>query len=365
MAKMLRCGLILFAGLLIFCVAAGSVAAEGGSGGLVSPELLEHGRLKILWQGELPIKETESLERLFIVGNRIYALSDRKYMVSLNREKGNVIFSRTVAEAGLPVIGLELYKEKLFSVIGNELVEINPGFGRELSSERMAFGVVSPAARNSIYYYIAGTDRRLHVVRADDMVEMFQVAAENDSMPTSVVAEEDFFVFATDAGNVIGVQADEPRRLWQFEAANGIAGQIVNDGRSLFFASKDTNVYRIDIAGRFIWKRQTEAELGRGPRVTQRVVYQYVRNKGMTAIDKQDGKVMWRVPGGVDLLAEVSGKAYVITKMGELVVMDNRKLKRLYSVNFASVSRYASNLEDSKIYIADRSGRIACLEPIE
>ncbi len=74
---------------------------------------------------------------------------------------------------------------------------------------------------------------------------------------------------------------------------------------------------------------------------------------------------MWSVPGGVDLLAEDKDKAYVITKNRTLVVMDNVSAKKLYSVNFAQVSRYAANITDSKIYIADERGRIACLQPVE
>jgi hypothetical protein len=50
--------------------------------------------------------------------------------------------------------------------------------------------------------------------------------------------------------------------------------------------------------------------------------------------------------------------------VGTLVVMDNKKAKQLYLVNFAGVSRYASNVADSRIYIADKSGRIACFKPI-
>jgi hypothetical protein len=46
-------------------------------------------------------------------------------------------------------------------------------------------------------------------------------------------------------------------------------------------------------------------------------------------------------------------------------VMDNIKSKKLYSVNFAGVSKHASNITDDKIYIADNLGRIACLQPVE
>ena len=85
----------------------------------------------------------------------------------------------------------------------------------------------------------------------------------------------------------------------------------------------------------------------------------------MSAIDKNSGALIWQLPEGVDLLAEVNGKAYVITNVGMLVVMDNKKAKRLHSVNFARVSKYATNVTDSKIYIADEAGRIACLRPVK
>lgn len=366
MTKMSRCGLILLVGLFGLHDVPKCIAAEGGSRWLVSPELLGAGNLEIVWQNELPIRKSESLERLFILGNRIYVLSDSNYMISLNREKGDVIFSRPVAPAGFPVLGLEFYEEELFSVIGNRLVEINPESGTERSAERLAVSATCPAARNSSYFYVAGADRRMHTLRAEDKVQVFEVAADSDSMITSIVADEDFVVFATAAGNVISIMPDRPERLWQFDAAGGIVGPIVKDAGSLFFASKDTNIYRLNVlTGSFVWKYQEAAVLERSPRVTRDVVYQYVSGKGLTAIDKKSGKFMWRLAGGVDLLAEAGGKAYVMTNAGTLAVMDNNRGKQLYSINFAGVSKYVANTVDSKIYIADEAGRIACLKPIE
>jgi hypothetical protein len=55
----------------------------------------------------------------------------------------------------------------------------------------------------------------------------------------------------------------------------------------------------------------------------------------------------------------------VITGTGTLVVMDNVKAKRLYSVNFAGVSIHAANTADERIYVADERGRVACLQPVE
>jgi hypothetical protein len=74
---------------------------------------------------------------------------------------------------------------------------------------------------------------------------------------------------------------------------------------------------------------------------------------------------MWLLPQGAELLAEADRKAFVVTNAGTLAVMDNARGKLLYTVNFADVSKYAANTTDSKIYIADERGRVACLEPVK
>ncbi|MHC4327757.1 MAG: outer membrane protein assembly factor BamB family protein [Planctomycetota bacterium] len=370
MLRTSRCRLVFMVVVLTLCVVQSSVAAKNSSGRLVSPELLRHAKLAILWENTLPIKKTEKLEQLLLLGNRLYAVSSSNYMVALDKDAGTMVFSRAVAPAGFPVAGLKLYGNELLSVGGSKLTEIDAGSGDELRVMDVGFGITCPAARNSSYFYIAGVDNRLHVFRAGDRVQTFEVAADNNSTITSITADDNLVVFATAAGNVIGIAPGGPTRLWQFDASETIAGPIVKDWMSLFFASKDTNVYRVDIVGlpekkRLVWKNQTAAVLEEAPRVTQEVVYQHVSGKGVAAIDKETGSSLWLVPGGVDLLAESGGRAYVITKAETLVVMDNTKGKRLYSVNFAGVSIHASNIGDGKIYIADKRGRVACLQPVE
>ena len=332
----------------------------------MSEELLKEANLEAVWTNKVPMRKGETLKQLFIAGERIYGLSTGNYITALSRQKGTIVFSRELSPAGFPVVGWELYNDTLFSVVGDKLVEIEPQTGKELSAKSLESGAACAAARNRSYFYIGGADKRIHALRADDKVRLFRVGAENDSAIVSIIADKDFVVFATDGGNVVSFTADGPKQLWQFYAAEAIVGPIVRDANSLFVASKDTNVYRLDIrTGKLIWKYQTAAVLDRGPVVTSSVVYQYVWDKGLAAIDKETGKALWRLAGGAGLLAEAGGKAYVITDKRTLVVMDNKKGTQLYSVNFAGVSRYITNTQDSKMYIANEDGRVACIRPIE
>jgi outer membrane protein assembly factor BamB len=371
MLKMVRFRIVLLLSVSALWITHNGFAGQSSSKPLISPELLEHAKMKMLWDNELPIKKNESLDRLLLFGNRIYVVSDRNFVLSLNQKNGKIIFGKTIEPAGLPIAGVKLYGNELIYVSSNsKLVQINAQSGIVLKTTDVGTSVSCPVARNSSYFYLAGTDKRLHAIHAENKVQAFEVAAENESMITSVIADENFVLFATAAGNIISIAPDLPRRLWQFDASKTIAGSIIRDGMSLFFASKDTNVYRVDMVGlperkRLIWKHQTAAVLEDAPIVTQGIVYQHVKGKGLTAINKDTGSPLWQVPGGIDLLTEAGNRAYVITNTRTLVVMDNVKAKKLYTVNFVGVSKYVSNITDDKIYIADNLGRIACLQPVE
>jgi outer membrane protein assembly factor BamB len=320
--------------------------------------------LKIVWQFNLPMEKGESLNDMLLCGNRLCTLSSGNYLSCINKADGNVMFAGSIARAGLPVIDLESYKGELLTMVGSKLVEIGADFGSQKTTTQIDTAVVCPIVRNESFFYIAGADKRIRVLKAYDKVKVFEVAADNGSGITSVVADENFVVFATEAGNVVRIAADKPAKVWQFDAPSAVIGPVVHDATSLYFACRDTCVYRIELSsGKLLWKYQTQGVLDTAPQLGSKLVYQCVPGMGLAAIDKQTGKLLWQVKDGAGMLSESGDKTYVITKDGHLVAMDSAKAKQLYSVNIAMPIKYAANTADSKIYIADAEGRIACLEP--
>ncbi|MCX5646902.1 MAG: PQQ-binding-like beta-propeller repeat protein [Phycisphaerae bacterium] len=380
MRRVLRNGALVFS---VVCLAGWGVSGCGSgnkakpaladklddSSLMIAPDLLDHAGLKTTWDQKLPLKEGEKFISVTLLGDRLYLRSDRNYLWSLDRVTGNVIFSRSIAPTGIPVLGLTTYENTLISVIGNKLVELDINTGKEQRVSDLDLSIVAPPVRNNQFFYIGAADRRLHVLRADDLVQTFPVTADDDSLITTVLADDSFVAFGTHAGDLVGMASDAPTKLWQFKATEAVAGPVIRDGGSFYFASTDTQVYRIDVAentgATMTWKYQTEAVLDRSPRVTKDFVYQYAPGRGLTALAKQSGQAAWSLPEGVDLLAEAGTKAYVITKTHTLAVMDNATGKKLFSVNFAPVTDHAANTTDARIYLMDGAGRVTCLEPIK
>jgi outer membrane protein assembly factor BamB len=332
---------------------------------LVPVGRLEQVRLTFLWESKLALEEPERVQKLFVRGGSVYALTDQNYLLGINKNNGRIRFGKLLISPGFSVLGPQLFEGDLFFTAGNSLLQIDTEFGREVGSKRFAFTVTAPIVRNEKHIYVAGNDRRLHVFDAD-WLEEFQVSADNDSVIDSILADNKYVIFSTKRGNVISISPESPLRNWQFNTAGATSAKLVADGQTVFVCSQDTNLYKLNADnGRMIWKFHTGARILTPARVTEKFVYQCTRYYGLYAIDKESGKQIWQLANGRDLLTEENEKAYAITNDGTIVVMDNQTGEQLFSVGLADISTYVSNDSESFIYVGDSKGRIACLKPAE
>jgi outer membrane protein assembly factor BamB len=333
---------------------------------LVSPASLRQADLEIDFSNFVPVQSREKLKFFDIIDSRLYAVTGRNYLVSLDRKKADPVYSWQLASASATFSGLKKYDDQLYSIVGADLVSLDQQDGKQRLNQPLGFGPICPPARNKDFYYVPGTDRRVHVMNSSDMVSIFDVSANDNGAVVWVGAEDDFVAFATDAGTLAAMTPDRPEQLWRFEADAAINAPVVYDGSRIIFSSKDAYVYAIDrYRGRLIWKYLTPAILTHGPKVTQNYVYQYVGEHGLFAINKVNGELAWQLPEGIDLLAENGNKVYIMAENKKLVVFDDKKMTKLYEVDVPAVTKWASNTVDSRIYLADDTGRIACIKPIE
>ena len=83
----------LFLNVILLVATAPLLPAEDNSRWLVPRSRVASTDLKIVWQFNLPLSDSETLDRLLVVGNRLYALSSRNYLSCLNGTGSNMIFS--------------------------------------------------------------------------------------------------------------------------------------------------------------------------------------------------------------------------------------------------------------------------------
>jgi len=346
-------------------VAGGATSGQAIAGDmLVSTSLLKEAGLQAGWQSNLPLKKTERPEQMFVFDRYLYVLTNRNYLFCIDRADGKIRFQLQLAVAGLKVLEPQYYDGVIIFTVGVELLILDPISGTVKTTRSFSTiggGAVCGAKRNYKHIFVAGLDKRLHAIVADEYWQEFGVSADNDEMINSIVVDDEFVVFSTTVGNIVKTSAQQAKKLWQRDIPGRIDAPIARDGRWLYVGSENTKLYKLDIdTGRSGWGApfQAGAQLTDTVVIGKRLVYQYAGNNGLCAIDKDSGQMLWRISEGVGLLAEKDETGYVFAEPGVLVAMNNSTGKKVYSVNFAGVRRFATNTLDSTIYVADDKGRV-------
>lgn len=339
-----------------------SVAVCGGG---VSEKLLNQAGLSTVWQSAIALDAGEKVQRIDILGNYLYILTETNYLFCLDRNTGKLSFAAAVALPKMPVSSPSSYENTAYIVAENKLITFDIQQRTETSRMILPMPVSGTSAANEKYIYLPGMDKRLHVLDANGGHELFKATADNFSGITSVLATATSVVFTTDGGNVVCMETSSPKRIWQFNTVGGITAPLASVSNWIYAASRDTNLYKIDAnSGKMEWDFpfHTGSALTTSPRATQTTVYQYAENKGVYAVDANSGKQLWLLPEGADMLAENGNTAYIMDKNNNCVAMDNRQAKKILIINFASVTSYVANTADAKIYIMDGKN-ISCIAP--
>lgn len=346
-----------------------SVAAAQSTDPLVAPVLLKEAGLSQQWQVLLPIKPGETVERLFVFDRFLFILTSRNHLFCRNRSDGSYRFEMRLAEERLPVCDPLFMDGKVLFLVGRQLYVIDPVSGLRVGSAILT-GVDDNSkcsiSKNDDFLYVAGVDRRVHAyqITPTDYIHLFTATSDDDASITSVAAVEDRVYFTTQSGSVVAMQSDGPVRVWQFNASGPIQAPLVLDDDSIYVGSVDTKLYKLNaVTGRTEWPVPfyTGDKILWAPIIGDQVVYQVAGRSGLYAVEKEAGRQVWNVPNGRSLLCESGSTAYTFAWPGILVVMDNATGREVYSLNMAEVNRYAVNVFDATMYLADEQGRVTAI----
>jgi hypothetical protein len=334
---------------------------------LVSPELIAEAGWTQNWQMNLPVKKGEKLDQIAVFGPHLFILTDSNVMFCINREKGRLRFAKRLSAKRLPVHKPLYYDEEFWFVVGNELLVFDPAAGditMRQTFERVGSSAKAGLAHNQQYVYISGSNNRLHAMNVDGYWQEFIATADNDAAIVSIVATDEIVVFATQAGNVVGMAPNKAEKRWQFDATGDIEGRLVLDGSDVYVGSFDSKLYKLGLnSGLLRWKTpfHSGAPIQDSFTVGGHVIYLYNALNGLYGVNKETGQAVWQVPSGEGMVCETDRKGFIFATPGLLKVMENISGKELVSVNLAAVELYARNTTDSVMYLTDTRGRVVSI----
>ena len=209
--------------------------------------------LRIAWQRPLPIYQGEHITQFEMRNDRLFLLTNTNYAVCLRRKDGGTIFMRRMAPHGFEVNGWELQSDLLLTAIGEVVTALGPDTGTTLGSEDFGLNLVDAPKRSEKGVFLAADDHRIHAINKN-LIERYSVGASSNAPVTAIASDDDEVILATSAGDVLALETGQygiqPYIRWIFQARDAVAAPLVVDDDSLYFASRDSYVYRLNLRPR-------------------------------------------------------------------------------------------------------------------
>ncbi len=331
---------------------------------LVSHALIREAGWTYNWQLNLPVKSDEQIDRMLVHGDYLFVLTDTNILFCIQRQQGRTLHVVSISRKDVPVCSPIFYEGVLGFIAGNQIRIFDPsnGFLQQAEAIEQVGNIFECGlSRNEQFIYIAGTDNRLHAISPDGYWEAFTATADNDSSINSIIATNSIVVFSTIAGNVVGMQPDAAKKIWQYDISGPIRADLVTDGEFIYVAGRDAKLYKLHLeTGKLAWNTpyHSGAPIIDPAVIGRDVVYIFNKLNGFYAVNKDTGQAVWNLATGDSVICEADNQAFVFARPGVLKVMDNKTGKEVYSVNFSQVQRHVENMTDSVMYIADKAGRV-------
>jgi outer membrane protein assembly factor BamB len=202
----------------------------------------------------------------------------------------------------------------------------------------------------------------------------WELMTGNAVASTPAMFDKVIFVGSVD-GKLYAV-TEERGQVWAFEKGSGTfdtQGKFVSDIKAdefgVYASNTDSKLYCLDRGnGRIKWQYFASSPLKTSPVVTGTMVYQYVPENGIVAIEKTAGEFnrvpKWSVSDAVQVLSEDTAHVYLRGKDNRLMAVDKASGKVVFTSNSGAFTVFATNTRDATIYAAASDGKVRAIRPV-
>ncbi|MEK7467431.1 MAG: PQQ-binding-like beta-propeller repeat protein [Planctomycetota bacterium] len=262
-------------------------------------------------------------------------------------------------------------QDRVYGVSANDKLHVveRPSM-EEFERPTLRFTPSTGVAASPSVVFMGALDRnRLIGLDPKTWAEIMFFKAEDEIKTTPIYAEPGNIYFASEDGHVYGYTSDG-RKLIDYRTERAIVCDLCLDiennaaGKetwgALFAASTDCALYCFNrTSGELMWKYETGSELRTAPQVSGDVVYCYSRGKGMHAIDKKTGKLLYIKTDAWFCLARGKDRVFLAAPGADAVIAVEEKTGK--ELARASVSQFAHVVSDPRtrtVYLVTKDGFI-------
>lgn len=169
----------------------------------------------------------------------------------------------------------------------------------------------------------------------------------------------------TSRGRVIFVDPISKRQTGLNDIFDGPGAPLGASDKAMFVASLDQSLYAFEPqSGTQLWRHRTPDAVTSAPVFHAGVVYCSFREEGLTALDAENGTVLWNNPEQRGVVVGVRRGRLVIFDGESISVVDPQRGTRLDRIDAASIVSVTTNaFVDGDLYLTSEDGVIARFVP--
>jgi len=277
------------------------------------------------------------------------------FLYGLNPVTGDQIWSRDLGQ----------YIVRSTPAIQDDIVYVNNGYqtlalslkdGSTIWTTDISFaGNTSPTVDNTLVY-VASQNGALQALDVSTGKQRWRVQLEGLIFGSPTV-DNGRVIVANDGGTVYGLKVDNGQVDWRFKANGGVFAPLISDEGVIYFTTNAATTYAISAdSGKQVW--QYDAGGSTGGSVTRNEVIVGADSGGVSAIDRETGKIIWLVPTGAQIAVgpTIVGKIVVVASGQTLYGIDITSGAQVFTYATGYTIQISPTIVNGVIYIGGRDG---------
>ncbi len=332
---------------------------------------IQSAALQQYWEAQLPLRSGDSLDRLFLREDNLFATTDLGEIYAVKADVGLLRWTRSLTKPDFtiyPPQQLQSTRRDGHVVIATteDLWLFDQYSGEQIRRSPVPFPPAVGVIGDAYHLYGGGSDGFLYAYRwvnqfGPDPVEIWRLACDSNVSTTPVLMDGVLY-FGTQKGHVASCSALDKAYGWLIRLGSAVEGDLAIDAGRVYAASADRSLYGIHRGtGRIIWRTRFPKPLQEGPVLKGSQLYQRCADLGISAVDVATGTINWTHPDAVAFLAESDGETAMLRRDGAIDMVDANTGEVVRSIHAGPVFATAVNTETDAIYLGYSDGRLLCL----
>lgn len=326
---------------------------------------LEKAGLTAVWEQNLNLdsyKDETALMNVWLYPATIIAAGDDGFLYAFDRLTGTPewLVKLPVPFAHRPDLQDGVY----YGISGSRLAMVDRA-GMLNVNGKLPVSITAPIVSTGEYLYAASGAGNIYKL---DLTKLREVWPSPTRTAGAIVHKPvvigPYLVIGNTAGEVEAIDMVTSGRQARFKARAGISGVVV-DSDYIYAGSVDFYVYCITVNGTLKWKTLVRAPVQDTPMLSRDVLYVTTMGKGLQALNKENGDIIWQTAGVTKLLSAGGGLLFAKSGDDELWVLDAKSGQTRDRVHIGQFDMTPQNdFNDGLVYLVTADGRLVCLRAL-